>query len=91
VIEGRRGRGAPRRCTPGRWHSGPRGRLAYRHDLLPRFYPDATGPVFLDDLPPAEDLAFAALVNARDPLLEDLVRLDAVDAPDLAPVPDASE
>lgn len=70
---------------------GTRGRPAYRHDLLPRFYPDATGPVFLDDLPPAEDLAFAALVNAWDPLLEDLVRLDAVDAPDLAPVPDASE
>jgi hypothetical protein len=64
---------------------GARGHPAYQRDLLPRFYPGASGPVFLDDLPPADDLAYAALIHAWDPLLEDLVRMDALDEPDLIP------
>ncbi len=62
-----------------------RGRPSYRRDLLPRFYPGASGPVFLDDLPPAEDLAYAALIHAWEPLLDELVRTDALDEPDLVP------
>ena len=64
---------------------GAQGRRAYRRELLPRFYPGAAGPVYLDDLPPAEDLAFAALIHTWEPVLDDLVRLDPLDTPDLAP------
>uniref|UniRef100_A0A832I0Y7 Tetratricopeptide repeat protein n=1 Tax=Eiseniibacteriota bacterium TaxID=2212470 RepID=A0A832I0Y7_UNCEI len=56
-----------------------RGGARYRRDVLPRFYPGASGPVFLDDVPPVEDLAFAALVHGWQPVLADLKRLDAVD------------
>lgn len=70
---------------------GAQGRPAYRRELLPRFYPDVKGPVFLDDLPPAEDLAYAALIHAWEPLLDDLVRLDPLDLPDLAPAPEPRE
>lgn len=54
----------------------------YRREELPRFYPGAAGPVFLDDVPPAEDLAFAALVHGWEPVAEALRRLDAVDGVD---------
>lgn len=71
--------------------SSARGRPDYRRDQLPRFYPDASGPVFLAGLPPAEDLAFAALAHAWEPLLDDLVRMDGVDDPDLVPVESREE
>jgi hypothetical protein len=70
---------------------GAQGRPAYRRELLPRFYPDVRGPVFLDDLPPADDLAYAALIHTWEPLLDDLLRLDPLDLPDLAPAPEQPE
>jgi hypothetical protein len=54
----------------------------YRHDSLPRFIAGAAF-VFLTDLPPAEDLAFAALARSSSLLRDDLMRLDAVDDVDL--------
>jgi hypothetical protein len=39
--------------------------------------------VFLQDLPPTEDLAFAALAGGWQPLRADLLRLDEVDEVDL--------
>ena len=54
----------------------------YRRDVLPRFIAGAAF-VFLEDLPPAEDLAFAALARGWEPLHEDLLRLDATDDIDL--------
>ncbi|HTO90105.1 MAG TPA: hypothetical protein VMJ70_03140 [Candidatus Sulfotelmatobacter sp.] len=55
---------------------------AYNHDALARF---ATGAafVFLQDLPPAEDLALAALTKNCSPLRDDLLRLDPIDEVDL--------
>ena len=79
---------AGERTSPGelvRGVRGAQGRAAYRRELLQRFHPGAGGPVFLDDLPPAADLALAALVHAWEPLLDDLVRMDAVDEADLLP------
>lgn len=70
---------------------GTRGGPAYRRDQLPRFYPGAGGPVFLDDLPPADDLVYAALIHAWEPLLDDLVRMDPLDPPDLAPAPESPD
>jgi hypothetical protein len=59
-------------------------------ESLPRFVAGAAF-VFLQDLPPAEDLALAALSRDSDPLREDLLRLDSVDDVDLGVVvPDAS-
>jgi hypothetical protein len=54
----------------------------YERDLLPRFAAGAAF-VFLQELPPAEDLAFAALSNGWQPLCDDLLRLDPVDEVDL--------
>ena len=59
-----------------------RGGSRYHRDILPRIVAGAAF-LFLEDLPPANDLAFAALSNAWQPLHEDLVRLDAVDDVDL--------
>jgi hypothetical protein len=55
----------------------------YRRERLPSFYPGASGPVFLEDLPPALDLALAALLHAWEPVIDDLQRFDAVDEADL--------
>ena len=54
----------------------------YRRDALPRFIAGAAF-VFLEDLPPADDLAIAALARSSTPLRDDLARLDAVDDVDL--------
>jgi len=54
----------------------------YERDLLPRFAAGAAF-VFLQELPPAEDLAYAALSNGWQPLCDDLLRLDPVDEVDL--------
>ena len=54
----------------------------YRRDVLPRFISGAAF-VFLEDLPPVDDLAYAALAGGWKPLQEDLVRLDAADDVDL--------
>jgi len=39
--------------------------------------------VFLEDLPPPEDLAYAALAGGWEPLRDDLLRLDTIDDVDL--------
>jgi hypothetical protein len=54
----------------------------YDRDLLPRFAAGAAF-VFLQELPPAEDLAYAALAGGWQPLCDDLLRLDPVDEVDL--------
>jgi hypothetical protein len=54
----------------------------YHRDVLPRFAAGAAF-VFLQELPPPEDLALAALAGGWQPLQQDLVRLDAVDDVDL--------
>jgi hypothetical protein len=54
----------------------------YGREVLPRIIAGAAF-VFLEDLPPAEDLAFAALARGWEPLREDLLRLDATDDVDL--------
>jgi len=53
-----------------------------RNNVLPRFMAGAAF-VFLQDLPPVDDLAFAALAGGWQPLSADLRRLDAVDDVDL--------
>ena len=55
---------------------------AYHRDVLPRFIAGAAF-VFLQELPPADDLAFAALAGGWQPLRGDLLRLDQVDDVDL--------
>jgi hypothetical protein len=55
----------------------------YRHESLSLFYPGARAFVCLEDLPPTEDLAFAALVHGWEPLRTDLLRLDVMDDVDL--------
>lgn len=59
-----------------------RGPGRYQRDVLPRFIAGAAF-VFLEDLPPVEDLAFAALANGWQPLRDDLIRLDPIDDVDL--------
>jgi len=54
----------------------------YDRDVLPRFMAGAAF-VFMQDLPPTEDLAFAALAGGWQPLRGDLLRLDDVDDVDL--------
>jgi hypothetical protein len=54
----------------------------YDRDALPRFMAGAAF-VFLQELPPAEDLAFAALSAGWQPLQIDLQKLDDVDDIDL--------
>ncbi|HTM58594.1 MAG TPA: hypothetical protein VL123_09290 [Candidatus Udaeobacter sp.] len=55
----------------------------YDRDALPRFMAGAAF-VFLQDLPPQNDLAYAALAQGWQPLAKDLMRLDAIDDVDLA-------
>lgn len=54
----------------------------YHRDVLPRIIAGAAF-VFLEDLPPPEDLAYAALARGWEPLHGDLLRLDAIDDVDL--------
>lgn len=54
----------------------------YTRDSLPYFIAGAAF-VFLEDLPPADDLALAALAKASGPLRDDLLRLDPMDDADL--------
>jgi hypothetical protein len=60
--------------------SGSTGR--YGRDSLPRFIAGAAF-VFLQELPPTEDLALAAVAQGSGALRDDLLRLDAVDDVDL--------
>ncbi len=57
----------------------------YRRDALPRFIAGAAF-VFLQDLPPPEDLAYAALTEGWKPIADDLARLDPTDDVDLGVV-----
>jgi hypothetical protein len=54
----------------------------YAREALPRFMAGAAF-VFLEDLPPAEDLALTALSQGYSPLRDDLLRLDPIDDVDL--------
>jgi hypothetical protein len=63
----------------------------YRRESLPLFYPGARPFVFLEELPPTEDLAFAALVHGWEPLQGDLLRLDTMDDADLGLMEDGSD
>ena len=54
----------------------------YEREALARFVA-GTAFVFLQELPPAEDLAFAALAGGWQPLCDDLLKLDDVDEVDL--------
>ena len=54
----------------------------YVREALPRFVAGAAF-VFLEDLPPAEDLALATLTRGSAPLQDDLLRLDEIDDVDL--------
>ena len=54
----------------------------YAREALPRFVAGAAF-VFLEELPPANDLALGALAQASGPLRDDLLRLDAIDEVDL--------
>jgi hypothetical protein len=54
----------------------------YRREVLPRFIAGAAF-VFLEELPPVPDLAYAALAGGWGPLHQDLLRLDAMDDVDL--------
>ncbi|MGH7682531.1 MAG: hypothetical protein ACRENN_11175, partial [Candidatus Eiseniibacteriota bacterium] len=55
----------------------------YVRDALPRFAA-GTAFVFLEDLPPADDLALSVLAPGSAPLRDDLLRLDPIDDADLA-------
>src|SRR5262245_10138855 len=59
-----------------------RGSRRYSRDVLPSFVAGAPF-VFLEDLPPTGDLAYAALASGWHPVLDDLARLDQVDDVDL--------
>jgi len=64
--------------------AGPNAR--YAREALPKFVA-GTAFVFLEDLPPAEDLALSALTQVSGPLRDDLLRLDPIDDPDLGVAP----
>ncbi len=59
-----------------------RGQGRYDREVLPRFIAGATF-AFLQELPPVDDLAVAALANGWEPLRADLLRLDEADDVDL--------
>jgi hypothetical protein len=68
-----------------------RGDAGYDRGTLGRFAA-GTAFVFLQELPPAQDLALAAVKNGWQPLASDLTRLDGVDDVDLGvSPPSASE
>jgi hypothetical protein len=54
----------------------------YRPDVLPRIVAGAA-VVFLQELPPAQELAYASLCAGWEPLRAELMRLDAIDEVDL--------
>jgi hypothetical protein len=54
----------------------------YVREALPRFAA-GTAFVFLEELPPAGDLALSVLAPGSAPLRDDLVRLDPIDDADL--------
>jgi hypothetical protein len=60
--------------------AGPSGH--YDREVLPRFVAGAAF-VFLEDLPPVDDLALSALTHGSAPLRDDLLRLDPIDDADL--------
>jgi len=60
--------------------NGSNGR--YGRDALPRFIAGAAF-VFLQELPPVEDLALAAVAQGSGALRDDLMRLDAIDDIDI--------
>ena len=62
-----------------------RSRARYRSDYLPEFYPSGQPWVFLDDLPPPDDLAIAALIYEWQPIFDQIKRLEAEDAVDVNP------
>lgn len=71
-----------------RKNAGSTGR--YARQALPRFAAGAAF-VFMEDLPPADDLALAALTQSSRSVRDDLVNMDAVDDVDLGVVvPDAA-
>jgi hypothetical protein len=86
------------RDVEGRWHSvcgekttlrqvlearrATRGGARYDRNVLPRIIGGAAF-VFLEDLPPPEDLAYAALAGGWQPLRDELLRLDGIDEVDL--------
>jgi hypothetical protein len=57
----------------------------YGREALPRFAAGAAF-VFLEELPPAEDLALTVLAKGYAPLRDDLLRLDPIDDVDLGMV-----
>lgn len=63
-----------------RKNAGSSGR--YAREALPRFAAGAAF-VFLEDLPPADDLALTALTQGGAPVRDDLLRLDPIDDADL--------
>ena len=86
------------RDVEGRWHSvcgekttlrqvlearrSTRSGARYDRNVLPRIIGGAAF-VFLEDLPPPEDLAYAALAGGWQPLRDELLRLDGIDEVDL--------
>jgi hypothetical protein len=59
-----------------------RGPGRYRREVLPRFISGAAF-VFLEDLPPVDDLAYAALAGGWKAVHDDLARMDPTDDVDL--------
>ena len=64
-----------------------RGRSQYKPEYRDWFFPSGPSWVFLDDLPPANDLAFAALAGEWQPAYEALKRLEPLDAADAGTAP----
>ncbi len=62
----------------------------YAREALPRFVAGAAF-VFLEDLPPAEDLALGILAQGSAPVRDDLLRLDPIDDVDLTIAPEDAE
>jgi hypothetical protein len=65
---------AARRSTRGSQH--------YSRDVLPRFIAGAAF-LFMEDLPPQEDMAYAALAGGWQSVASDLARIDPIDDVDL--------
>lgn len=61
---------------------GARRDARYERSMLPRLLA-GTALVFLEDLPPPVDMAYAALSDGWQPLRDDLLKLDPVDDVDL--------
>jgi tetratricopeptide (TPR) repeat protein len=59
------------------------GRTRYQHQYRSEFASDAGHPVFLDDVPPVEELAAIALDGMWRSVVDALIRLDGTDAVDV--------